>query len=101
MQGFDVNAFIDSAPAYSVFDDVAENMDFAACGIDTSAPVEDVIKPVQPIVPTPRPRPTDKAEAIKNKTVTALGKRGRKSGSKGKCGACGLVGHYKPKCPTV
>ena len=56
MQGFDVNAFIDSAPAYSVFDDVAENMDFAACGIDTSAPVEDVIKPVQPIVPTPRPR---------------------------------------------
>ena len=39
--GFDVNSFVDSLDSYSVFDDVADSMDFASVGIDTAVPAND------------------------------------------------------------
>jgi len=99
LHGFDVNSLCDNLDSYSIFDDVAESMDFASVGIDTTPPVEEnVIRPIQPIVPTTPTRPTKKVETIKNNIVKLSGKRGRKPGAKGKCGLCGKVGHYKPKC---
>ena len=41
MNGFSLSGFVDSLDDdYGVFDDVADSLNFAAVGIDTSAPVE-------------------------------------------------------------
>ena len=96
INGFDVNSFCDGLDSYSVFDDVADSMDFAAVGIDSSAPTEDLLAPVQNI-----------AENIKIKSVKApastmrKGKRGKKPGQKGICSVCQQVGHNKRTCNAL
>ena len=41
MNDFDVNSFVDGLDSYSVFDDIADSMDFASVGISTVAPIDE------------------------------------------------------------
>tara|TARA_Y100000310_G_scaffold280075_1_gene299576 strand:+ start:312 stop:644 length:333 start_codon:yes stop_codon:yes gene_type:complete len=89
--------------AYSIFDDVAEGGGFdqlkdRASDLD----VEEVVKPKPQKVARKTSTPKrKKVEGYKNKTVNTSSKRGRgrQSGVKGKCGNCGITGHYKNTCP--
>jgi hypothetical protein len=96
MNGFDVNSFCDSLDSYSVFDDVADSMDFAAVGIDTTAPSEELLAPVQKVAETNKIKSV-KAPAFAMRT----GKRGKKPGQKGICSVCKQVGHNKRTCNAL
>ena len=91
--------------SYSIFDDVAEGGGFDQLK-DRASDLAELAEPVAAVKPaTTKPRRVvrKKVEGSKNKTLKTSSKRGRgrQSGVKGKCGACGTVGHYKSTCPTL
>ena len=90
MNGFDVNSFVDGLDSYSVFDDVADSMDFAAVGISTATPIDEDEKKAE----------SNKKKNSKNKGLVniSLMKRGKKPGQRGKCSACGSQDHNKRTC---
>ena len=90
MNGFDVNSFVDGLDSYSVFDDIADSMDFAAVGISTATPIDEDEKKAE----------SNKKKNSKNKGLVniSLKKRGRKPGQRGKCSACGSQDHNKRTC---
>jgi len=90
MNGFDVNSFVDGLDSYSVFDDIADSMDFAAVGISTATPIDKDEKKAE----------SNKKKNSKNKGLVniSLKKRGRKPGQKPRCSSCGTLGHTKRKC---
>ena len=95
---FDLNSFCDNLnDDYGIFDDVADRLNFAAVGIDTSAPKDlDGDCPHNSYAWQEK-----KAESNKNKNVKPLvvkGKRGRQPGQRGKCSACGSLDHNKRTC---
>ena len=90
MSGFDVNSFVDGLDSYSVFDDIADSMDFASVGISTAAPTDEAEKKAE----------SNKKKNSKTKGLVniSLRKRGKKPGQKGKCSACGSQDHNKRTC---
>ena len=88
--GFDVNSFVDSLDSYSVFDDVADSMDFASVGISTVDPNAQAKKKVES-----NKKNTNKTKGL---VKNSLKKRGRKPGQKPRCGSCGILGHTRRKC---
>ncbi len=88
--GFDVNSFVDSLDSYSVFDDVADSMDFASVGISTVDPNAQAKKKVES-----NKKNTNKTKGL---VKNSLKKRGRKPGQKPTCGSCGVLGHTRRKC---
>ena len=91
--------------AYSIFDDIGEAGGFDQLKDRPSDLVElaDPVAVVKPVTRKPRAVVRKKVEGYKNKTVKTSSKRGRgrQSGVKGKCGLCGIQGHYKSTCPTA
>ena len=88
--GFDVNSFVDSLDSYSVFDDVADSMDFASVGISTVDPNAQAKKKVES-----NKKNTNKTKGL---VKNSLKKRGRQPGQKPTCGSCGVLGHTRRKC---
>jgi hypothetical protein len=90
MNGFDVNSFVDGLDSYSIFDDVADSMDFASVGICTDTPTDEDEEKSE----------SNKKKYSKNKGLVniSLRKRGRKAGQRGKCSACGSLDHNKRTC---
>ena len=90
MSGFDVNSFVDGLDSYSVFDDIADSMDFASVGIST----------VDPNAPAKKKSESNKKKNSKTKGLVknSLSKRGRKPGQKPTCGTCGVLGHTRRTC---
>ncbi len=90
---FDVNSFCDTLDSYSVFEDVVDSLDFAAVGIKTDKPAEELETAKQKM-----------AESNKKENVqsfkTSLKKRGKKPGQKGICSVCKETGHNKRTCPS-
>lgn len=88
---FDVNSFCDTLDSYSVFEDVADSLDFRAVGIKTDKPAEELKTAKQKMAEN------NKKENVKP-FKTSLKKRGKKPGQKGKCSACGSQDHNKRTC---
>ena len=91
--------------AYSIFDDVGESGGFDQLK-DRASDLAELAEPVaavKPVARKPRRVVRKKVEGSKNKTLNTSSKRGRgrQSGVKGKCGNCGITGHYKSTCPTL
>ena len=91
--------------SYSIFDDVSEAGGFDQLKDRASdlAELAETVEVVQPATPKPRRVAVKKAESNNNNNVKLSLKRGRgrQSGVKGKCGLCGIQGHYKSTCPTA
>ena len=91
--------------AYSIFDDVGESGGFDQLKERASdLEVEEVVNVTPQKVTRKLRKPArKKVEGYKNKTVNTSSKRGRgrQSGVKGKCGNCGITGHYKSTCPAL
>ncbi len=103
INGFDVNSFCDGLDSYSVFDDVADSMDFAAVGIDSSAPKDlDGDCPHNSYAWQKKTAETNKIKSVKAPASTMRkGKRGKKPGQKGICSVCKQVGHNKRTCNVL
>ena len=91
--------------SYSIFDDVAEGGGFDQLK-DRASDLAELAEPVavvKPVAPKTRRVVRKKVESNKNNNVKLSVKRGRgrQSGVKGKCGLCGIQGHYKSTCPTA
>ena len=91
--GFDVNSFVDSLDSYSVFDDVADSMDFASVGISTVDPNAQAKKKVES-----NKKNNNKNKGLVKNSLKGTKKRGRKPGQKPTCGSCGELGHTRRKC---
>ena len=101
MSGFDVNSFVDGLDSYSVFDDIADSMDFASVGISTAAPADlEGDCPHNSYAWQEKKAESNKKKNSKTKGLVniSLRKRGKKPGQKGKCSACGSQDHNKRTC---
>jgi hypothetical protein len=80
-------------------------MDFAAVGIDTSAPVEDLDGdcPHNSYAWQKKTAENTKIKSVKAQSsiVVVKGKRGKKPGQKGICSVCQQVGHNKRTCNAL
>ena len=93
MNGFDVNSFVDGLDSYSVFDDIADSMDFAAVGISTATPIDEDEKKAES-----NKKKNSKNKGLVKQSLVETKKRGRQPGQRGRCGACGSLDHNKRTC---
>ena len=96
--GFDLNSFCDNLDdGYGIFDDVADSLNFAAVGIDTSSPVEISSAPVQKKSESNK-KNNSKNKGLVKQSLVGTKKRGKKPGQRGKCSQCGALDHNKRTC---
>ena len=96
--GFDLNSFCDNLDdGYGIFDDVADSLNFAAVGIDTSTPVETPSAPVQKKSESNK-KNNSKNKGLVKQSLVGTKKRGKKPGQRGKCSQCGALDHNKRTC---
>ena len=93
MNGFDVNSFVDGLDSYSVFDDIADSMDFASVGISPAAPTDEAEKKAES-----NKKKNSKTKGLVKQSLVGTKKRGRQPGQRGRCGACGSQDHNKRTC---
>ena len=103
--GFDLNSFCDSLnDDYGIFDDVADSLNFAAVGIDTSAPKDlDGDCPHNSYAWQEKKvesnnKNNSKDKGLVKQSLVETKKRGRQPGQRGKCSACGSLYHNKRTC---